>query len=307
MYPDKLSISVVIPVKNEEANIRDCLESVSFADEVFVIDSGSTDKTATIAESLGARVVQFQFVPGGLRKKNWALENLRFRNDFVLFLDADERVTKELQEEIRREFAAGPPFDGYYLNRKLIFLGRWLKHGGNFPSWNLRLFKHRLGRYERLETEELASAGDVEVHEHVVLQGRAGFLREPLLHLDYKDLHRFIERHNNYSTWDAKMRLHLLEGGKFSREIPARLFGNPVERKRWLKRLWVRLPCRPLLRFVYIYILRLGFLDGKPGFIYAVFKAIQEFHINAKMWEMKHRVDMQAAPFTSSLVRRTSD
>lgn len=283
----KLPISVVIPVKNEEANIQLCIESVRFADEVFVVDSNSTDHTAEIAESCGAKVVQFRFRPGGSRKKNWALDNLPFRNEWVLLLDADERVTPELEAEIRAEFAGGPRVDGYYLNRKLIFLGRWLKHGGNYPSWNLRLFKHKLGRYERLETEDLASAGDVEVHEHVVLNGNAGYLREPLLHLDYKDLHRFIERHNNYSTWDAKMRLHLLNGGRLSKAIQPRFFGSPVERKRWLKQLWVHLPCRPLLRFLYIYFLRLGFLDGKPGFIYAVFKAIQEFHINAKMWEMK--------------------
>ncbi len=285
----RLPISVIVPVLNEEANLPDCLASVRFADEVFVVDSGSTDRTVEVAESHGAKVVQFRFQPGGPRKKNWALENLSFRNEWVLIIDADERVTPELEKEIRAEFQTGPNYDGYYLNRKLIFLGRWLKHGGNFPSWNLRLFRHRLGRYERLETEDLTSAGDVEVHEHVVLQGRAGYLREPLLHLDYKDLHRFIERHNNYSTWDAKMRLHLLNGGGFSQAIPARLFGNPIERKRWLKGLWVRLPCRPLLRFIYIYFFRLGFLDGKPGYIYAVFKAIQEFHINAKMWEMRRK------------------
>jgi len=284
---DTLPISVIVPVLNEEQNIAACLESVRFADEMFVVDSGSTDRTAAIAESLGAKVVQFRFVPGGPRKKNWALENLPFRNEWVLLLDADERVTPELEREIRQEFALGPQFDGYYLNRKLIFMGRWLRFGGNYPSWNLRLFRHVLGRYEKLDTEELESAGDVEVHEHVVLQGKAGYLREPLLHLDYKDLSRWIARHNNYSTWDAKLRLNLLHGKELSHSIPARLFGNPVERKRWLKKLWIRLPCRPLLRFIYMYIIRLGFLDGKPGFIYAVLKAIQEFHINAKMWEMK--------------------
>ena len=241
-----LPISVVIPVLNEEANIAACLESVRFADEVFVVDSGSTDCTAEIAESYGAKVIQFRFQPGGPRKKNWALENLPFRNDWVLLLDADERVTPELEAEIWQEFRQGPRYDGYYLNRKLIFMGRWLRHGGNYPSWNLRLFRHRLGRYEKLETEELDSAGDVEVHEHVVLNGRAGYLRAPLLHLDYKDISRWIARHNNYSTWDAKMRLRLLQGEEFSQSIRPRLFGDPVERKRWLKKLWVRLPCRPL-------------------------------------------------------------
>lgn len=283
-----LPISVIIPALNEEANLADCLRSVFWADEVFVVDSHSTDRTAAIAEAAGAKVVQFDFHPGGPRKKNWALENLPFRNEWVLILDADERITPELEAEIRREFASGPPHDGYYLNRKLIFMGRWLRHGGNYPSWNLRLFRHRLGRYERLHTEDLASAGDVEVHEHVVLDGRAGYLREPMLHLDYKDLARWLDRHNRYSTWDAKMRLNLLEGKDVS-SIAARLFGSPVERKRWLKKLWLRLPCKPLLRFTYMYFLRLGFLDGKPGFLYSVLKATHEFHIAAKMWEMTSR------------------
>jgi len=284
-----LPISVVIPVLNEEANIGECLESVRFADEIFVVDSGSTDRTVEIAESHGAKVVQFRFQPGGLRKKNWALENLPFRNEWVLLLDADERVTPELEAEIRQEFQCSPKCDGFYLNRKLIFMGRWLRHGGNYPSWNLRLFRHCLGRYEKLETEELESAGDVEVHEHVVLNGRAGYLRAPLLHLDYKDISRWIARHNNYSTWDAKMRLRLLQGEEFSQSIRPRLFGDPVERKRWLKKLWVRLPCRPLLRFIYMYFIRLGFLDGKQGFIYAVLKATHEFHITVKMGEMRRQ------------------
>ncbi len=296
----KLPISVIIPVLNEEKNLPDCLASVAWADEVFVVDSHSTDRTAAVAEQAGAKVVQFDFQPGGPRKKNWALDNLPLRNQWVLLLDADERITPELRNEMERVFAAGPRHAGYYLNRKHIFLGRWLRHGGNYPSWNLRLFRRDAGRYERLGTEELASAGDVEVHEHVVLQGTAGYLREPMLHLDFKDLHRFIERHNNYSTWDAKMRRNLLDGKQVSTAIPARLFGNPVERKRYLKRLWVRLPCRPLLRFLYMYVLRLGFLDGRPGFIYAALKAIQEFHINCKMYEATRDGRTGNGPVTAS-------
>ncbi|MCR4411022.1 MAG: glycosyltransferase family 2 protein [Thermoguttaceae bacterium] len=284
---ERLPVSVIIPVLNEEKNLPDCLASVSWADEVFVVDSHSTDATCRVALERGAKVVQFDFQPGGPRKKNWSLDNLPLRNEWVLLLDADERITPELQAEIERVFAEGPKHAGYYLNRKQVFLGRWLRHGGNYPSWNLRLLRRDAGRYEWLDTEELASAGDVEVHEHVVLKGTAGYLKEPMLHLDFKDLHRFIERHNNYSTWDAKVRLNFLAGKDLSSAIPARFFGSPVERKRWLKRLWVRLPCRPLLRFVYMYFVRLGFLDGRPGFIYAMFKAIQEFHINAKMFELR--------------------
>lgn len=282
---NRLPVSVVIPVLNEERNLPDCLASVEWADEVFVVDSQSTDRTCAIAEERGARVVQFQYQVGGPRKKNWSLDNLPFRNEWVLLLDADERITPELYDEIRAEFSRGPRHDGYYLNRKQIFLGRWLRHGGNYPSWNLRLLKRDAGRYEKLATEDLASAGDVEVHEHVVLQGSAGYFGEPMLHLDFKDLYHFIDRHNRYSSWDAKLRQNLLEGREFSQAIPARLFGTAVERKRFLKRLWVRLPCRPLLRFLYMYVFRAGFLDGRPGFIYACFKAVQEFHIGAKMYE----------------------
>jgi len=284
----KLPVSVVIPVLNEEKNLPDCLASVAWSDEVFVVDSQSTDRTCRIAEEHGANVVQFRFQPGGPRKKNWSLDNLPLRNEWVLLLDADERITPELQAEIAETFAARPKHDGYYLNRKQIFLGRWLRHGGNYPSWNLRLLRRGAGRYEQLDTEELASAGDVEVHEHVVLEGSAGYLKEPMLHLDFKDLYHFIDRHNRYSTWDARMRRNLLDGNPLSQSIPARLFGTPVERKRFLKRLWVRLPFRPLLRFLYMYVLRLGFLDGRAGFIYAVFKGVQEFHISAKIHE--HRV-----------------
>lgn len=279
-----LPISVVIPTLAEERNLPACLASVAWADEVFVVDSGSRDRTAEIARAQGARVVPFRYVAGGPRKKTWALAELPFRNDWILLLDADERVTPELEAELRALFRRGPDKRGYYLNRRHLFLGRWLRHGGNYPSWNLRLVRRGAGRFERLGTEDLASAGDVEVHEHVLLDGPAGYLRAPLLHEDFRDLDQFIERHNRYSTWDARMRT-LLRGEVRVESIPARLFGSPVERKRFLKRIWVRLPGRPLLRFLYMYVLRLGFLDGRAGFIYAVFKAIQEFHINCKMAE----------------------
>lgn len=283
----RLPVSVIIPVLNEERNLADCIRSVAWADEVFVVDSGSTDGTGAIAAELGARVIQFGYQPGGPRKKNWSMDNLPLRNEWILLLDADERITPELEVEIRSVFTAGPVCDGYYLNRKHIFLGRWLKHGGNYPSWNMRLLKRNAGRYEKLGTEELESAGDVEVHEHILLNGTAGYLREPMLHLDYKGLHQFIDRHNRYSTWDAKMRQVILDRGAPSSAIPAKFFGSPIERKRYLKRIWVRLPFRPLIRFMYMYVARLGFLDGRAGLVYSLYKVIQEFHISTKMYEMK--------------------
>ncbi len=284
---DRVPVSVVIPVLNEERNIAPCIDSVRWADEIFVVDSGSRDKTVALADDLGAEVVHFRYQPGGPRKKNWSLDHLPFRNEWVLLIDADERITPELEREIRQLFHQGPTCRGYYLNRMHLFLGRWLRYGGNYPSWNLRLLRCDAGRYEKLGTEDLSSAGDVEVHEHILLDGPAGYLQAPMLHQDFKDLSHFIDRHNRYSTWDARMRQVLLRGGDQVDSIPARLFGSPVERKRWLKRLWVRLPAKPILRFLYMYVLRGGFLDGKAGFLYCVFKGIQEFHISAKMDEEK--------------------
>jgi glycosyltransferase involved in cell wall biosynthesis len=285
----KIPVSVIIPALNEEKNLRACIESVRWADEIFVVDSGSRDKTEALADDLGAEVVQFHYQPGGPRKKNWSLDQLPLRNEWVLLIDADERITPELAREIRSLFEQGPTCRGYYLNRMHFFLGSWLRHGGNYPSWNLRLLHRHAGRYERLGTEDLQSAGDVEVHEHILLDGPAGYLQAPMLHEDFKDLFHFIDRHNRYSTWDARMRDVLRGGRQQVDSIPARLFGSPVERKRWLKKCWVHLPCKPLLRFLYMYFFRAGFLDGRAGFYYAAFKAVQEFHISAKMYEQAQR------------------
>ena len=126
---------------------------------------------------------------------------------------------------------------------------------------------------------------DVEVHEHILVNGETGYLHEPMLHEDFKDLSHFIDRHNRYSSWDAKMRERLAAGDGSVDSIKARFFGAPVERKRFLKKVWLRLPCKPLMRFLYMYFFRLGFLDGRAGFIYSAFKAVQEFHIGAKQYE----------------------
>jgi glycosyltransferase involved in cell wall biosynthesis len=273
------NVSVLVPVKNEAANIAACLESLRWAGEIFVVDSQSTDGTAALAAAAGAQVVQFYY-QGGPKKKNWSLANLPFRNEWVLIVDADERVPPELAEEICASIHRPDGPDGYYLNRKLIFLGRWIRHAGWYPSWNLRLFRHRLGRYEAAPAGS-PQAGDNEVHEHVVLDGRAGYLRNDLLHHDYKSLFHYLERHNRYSDWDSAVYLELRRQPLFA---PAP-FQGAVRRKRWLKRLWVRLPFRPLLRFLYMYVLRAGFLDGAAGWHFCVLASIHEYHIGLKMQE----------------------
>lgn len=279
----RVPVTVVVPVLNEERNLPACLESVQWAREIFVVDSGSRDRTEAIAGEWGARVVQFHYSGRYPKKKNWALANLPFQTEWVFLLDADERVTPELAQEIRRAVAE-PAKAGYYVNRRLIFLGRWIRWGGWYPSWNMRLFRVGRGRYERMDFDD-PSGLDVEVHEHVVVDGPTAYLGADLLHHDLKDLSDFVSRLNKYSTWDAHFHLDAAVGQ--AGEIQAGFFKGPVARKRWLKRIWVRLPLKPVLRFVYMYIVRGGFLDGRVGLHFALLMAVYEYLIAVKRLELR--------------------
>jgi glycosyltransferase involved in cell wall biosynthesis len=282
----KLPVSVLIPAKNEEENLPACLASVARADEVFVVDSQSSDRSVEISENLGANVIQFHFNGRWPKKKNWSLENLPFRNEWVLIVDCDERITPELWDEIA-EAIQKPEFNGYYLNRRVFFLGKWIRHGGKYPDWNLRLFRHQKGRYENLGTEEIRNTGDNEVHEHVMLEGQVGYLKEDMLHIDFRDLFHWLERHNRYSNWEARVYYNLLTGMGESGTIGADLFGDSVQRKRFLKKVWVRLPFKPFLRFILFYFIRFGFLDGKAGYIYARLLSQYEYQIGVKLFELR--------------------
>ena len=282
----KIPVSVLIPAKNEELNLPACLESVARADEIFVVDSQSEDNSIKIVESYGAKIVQFHFNGRWPKKKNWSLENLPFRNDWVLIVDCDERITSELWDEIAIAIE-NREYDGYYLNRKVFFLGKWIRYGGKYPDWNLRLFKHKLGRYENLHTEDIPNTGDNEVHEHVILKGNVGYLKEDMLHIDFRDIYQWLARHNRYSNWEARVYYNLLSGEDDSTTIKANLFGSSVERKRFLKKIWVRLPFKPLLRFILAYFIRLGFLDGFPGYIYARLLSQYEYQIGVKLYELR--------------------
>ncbi|MEM1367413.1 MAG: glycosyltransferase family 2 protein [Cyanobacteria bacterium P01_H01_bin.15] len=283
---NKVPVSVLIPAKNEELNLPACLESVARADEIFVVDSQSEDRSVEICEQNGANVVQFYFNGRWPKKKNWSLDNLPFRNDWVLIVDCDERITPAQWDEI--EIAIQDEnYNGYYLNRRVFFLGKWIRHGGKYPDWNLRLFRHRCGRYENLHTEQIQNTGDNEVHEHVILEGQTGYLKEDMLHIDFRDIYHWLARHNRYSNWEAQVYFNLLTGKGESGTIGASLFGDAVQRKRYLKKIWVHLPFKPFLRFVLFYILRLGFLDGRPGYVYARLLSQYEYQIGVKLFELK--------------------
>jgi glycosyltransferase involved in cell wall biosynthesis len=281
----KTPVSVLVPVKNEAENLRRCLPALAWADEVFVVDSQSTDETVRVAESLGAQVVPFHFNGVYPKKKNWALDNLPFRNEWVLIVDADEVVVPELAAEIARRTATGEA-DGFYLNMKYFFLGRRIKHCGYAEAWNLRLFKHRLGRYERMPVAPGDRTGDNEAHEHVELVGRAVRLRHELDHHAYPTIATWVEKHNRYAVWEAAMY------ERFLREpVPASI--GPGKRfKRRLKKIYLRLPLRPLVRFLYAYIVRLGVLDGMPGLVFCTLLAFYDFLAWANVYE--NRVTLRA-------------
>jgi glycosyltransferase involved in cell wall biosynthesis len=275
-------ISVLIPAKNECANLRACLESCRFAAEVVVVDSGSTDGTRDIAAEFGATVVDFRWDGNFPKKKNWALAHVPWRHEWIFILDADERITPELADELRQTVAS-PGCDGYYVNRRFWFLDGWLLHCGYYPSWNLRFFRHDAGRYEQLPGVGDTDSGDNEVHEHVILKGRAGRLRHEMEHHAFPSIDVWVEKHNRYSNWEAR----LLVSAHGSAAAVATDLDPVLRRKRRLKRLAARLPFRPTLRFLYHYVLRAGFLDGYRGFVFCRLMGFYEFLSITKARELR--------------------
>jgi glycosyltransferase involved in cell wall biosynthesis len=278
-----LPVSVIIPVRNEARNLPACLQALRDAGEVYVIDSQSTDETVEIARSYGANVVQFHYQGGWPKKRQWAMDTLPLRYDWILLLDADELLAPELTEEIRRAVdRQDPNIDGYFIRLSTSFLGRVLRHG-DVGLWKLSLFRRGRGRYECRLKDQDASMADMEVHEHVVVEGPTERLRHPLIHQNVESLSRYIRKHDEYSNWECRV---LSQGGS-DFELPPSLWGNQAQRRRWLKRKLYAVPGSPLLHFLYRYIFRLGFLDGVPGLIYCGFQSVQMFHTKAKIYEMK--------------------
>ena len=199
-------------------------------------------------------------------------------------MDADEALTPELAEEIGQA-VRNSNFDGYYLALQMHFLGRRLRHSGaTFKK--LSLFRRGRGYYECRLKDQDASMADMEVHEHVVVAGPTGYLRNPLIHHNVNSLSAYILKHNEYSNWEAKVWL----GEDLSRsELPPSLLATQAQRRRWLRRRFLMIPGTPLLFFLYKYFLCRGFLDGIPGLIYCGLQGIQFFHIKAKIYELSLR------------------
>jgi glycosyltransferase involved in cell wall biosynthesis len=281
-----LPVSVIIPVRNEERNLPRCLEALRGAGEIYVIDSGSTDETVDIARSFNAKVVQFHYPGSWPKKRQWAMNTLPLTYDWILLLDGDEILTPELAEEIRQ--AIRNPFcDGYYIALRMHFLGRVLRHS-NASFYKLSLFRRGKGRFECRLKEQDASMCDMEVHEHVVVEGQTAKLQNPLVHRNLDTLSSYIRKHDGYSTWEA----HVWSRGESSYDdLPPSLVRTQAQRRRWLKKNFLHLPGSPFALFLYKYLFCMGFLDGVPGLIYCGFQGVQLFHTKAKIYELRTSKD----------------
>jgi glycosyltransferase involved in cell wall biosynthesis len=290
-------VSAVVMTRDEAANLPACLASLSGFAEVFVVDSASADSTADIARAFGATVVPFVWNGAYPKKKQWCLDTLPFARDWVLFLDADERLTPELAAEIAGRVADPGGCAGFFLKGRPVFLGRPLRFGGGFAK--LALFDRRKAAFPPAGDLDVARMWEVEGHYQPVIAGPVGRLRARYRHEDAKPLYFWFERHNRYSDWEAALRT---DG-----RITALAAGEPA-RRRWLKRLFHRLPCRPLAVFIHDYILRLGLLDGRAGFHHALARAFYYWQIDVKTLAAAQSV--ATAPrsppnaLTSSKVRR---
>lgn len=276
---------VLIQTYNEALNLPYTLASLrGQAKRVFVVDSGSTDGTQKLAESAGATVVHHDW-EGYSRQKNWALDNLPFESEWILILDADESMSPELLHEVKsitqREPSAVPEV-AFYINRVLVFLGRKIWHCGYYPSWNLRLFRRGRARYE-----------DRVVHEHMIADGPTGYLEHLLIHEDRRGLEHFFAKHNRYSTleaWEIYARPEPWPGW-------TRFWRDRITRRRFGKtRILPRIPAAWLARFLFMYVFRLGFLDGRAGWMLCNFIASYELSVQLKYRELRR---LRASAVTS--------
>ena len=277
---DRLPVTVIVATKNEERNLPDCLKSIRFAEQVIIVDSQSQDATVDLARQSGAEVHQFHYQGDWPKKRNWALDSLPIRNEWILILDADERVSPALQAEIKTAILS-PEVDGYYLKWKFMFLGRWMKHSWSH-GWMLRLFRHGRASYEDLGMRG-QGGWDAEVHENIVCSGRCERLENVLDHDSNENLTFWIGKQNEFSDWNADRRLNQLQEALPSLAL---LFStDPVQRRKILKAIFIRLPAKPLLMFLYLYVIKAGILDGIEGFYFCRLRAIHEFNIGAKVFE----------------------
>lgn len=271
-----MSITAIILTKNEEKNIKRCINGLTgLVDRIVLVDSFSDDKTVEIAKSMGAEVFQNKWKHYA-NQFNWALDNVGIKTTWVYRIDADEVVTPELAKEIKEmcELHKNDYVNGFVMKFKIYFLGKYLKHGGVYPIYNLTIFKYGKGRYE-----------DRAMGEHVVLDdGEIIELKNDCIHYDFKDLTTWIDKHNNYATREIT---DYYDNINMNKKL-AKLYEEAEKTKKIRDSFYYRLPLfvRARLYFWYRYYLKLGFLDGKPGKIYAFLQAYwYRYLVDAKIYE----------------------
>ncbi len=267
--------SIYILTYNEELDIAACIESAMLSDDIIVVDSCSSDRTVEIASRYPIRVLQHPFESHG-QQRTWMLESIPPKYEWVYILEADERMTPELFAECVQT-SQNPDYIGYYVAERVMFMNSWIRYSTQYPRYQMRLFRHGKVWFT-----------DYGHTEREVCEGVTSFLKETYPHYtSSKGLSRWIEKHNRYSTDEAKETLYQLQQGKVNwRDLF--LGKSEVERRRALKDLSLRLPARPFLRFLYMYFLLGGCLDGRAGMAWCTLQAFYEYLILLKVWEMQH-------------------
>ena len=278
-------ITLIILTFNEEKQIERCIRSSKeICDEIFIIDSFSTDSTARIAENLGAKVLQHKWENNHAKQFNWGLDNLPIKTEWVLRLDADEYLTQELANEITQKLSTlNKDITGVILKRRVYFMNRWIKHGGYYPTYLLRLWRYGSGKYEERWMDE-----------HVKLErGKTITFENDFVDDNLNNLTWWTDKHNNYATREAIDLLNIKYKFSSAAGLNAELSETQDKRKRWLKeRLYTHIPLflRPFFYFIYRYIFKLGFIDGIPGLIWHFLQGFwYRFLVDAKVYDIERR------------------
>ncbi|MDR3368614.1 glycosyltransferase family 2 protein [Rhodoferax sp.] len=271
------SISILILTKNEQQDLPGCLQSVAWSDDIHVYDSMSTDDTLVIAQRFGASVTQRTF-DNWAAHQNWGLQNIPFKHPWVFYIDADERMTPELIQEVQVAVAAAKDEVAFRLQRRDFFMGTWLKHVQTTPFY-MRLFRPQKMRYERL------------VNPISIADGPVGQVAGYLNHFPFsKGLGHWVDRHNGYSHFEAQQIISNRRSGERFSWVKAFTAKDFHQRRYHQKELFYRLPFRPLVKFLLLFVAKRGFLDGRAGFTYAVLQSIYEYFIVLKVRELETEV-----------------